>query len=228
MRAALRLLFGTLLGLFVAGSALAQGRVDLPGRFDFYVLALSWSPSFCEDEGRDEREQCGRRPYAFVVHGLWPQNERGWPEYCGRAADNARAGRDRTGVPYAVVERMLPLMPSRALIAHQWEKHGTCSGLSVEGYFSLVEAAREHVAIPSAFERLSRPLRTSPAAIEAAFVAANPALSDGAIAVICRGNRVREVRLCLDKSLGFRTCEEVDRRSCTRRDVVMPPVRSAS
>ena len=32
-----------------------------PGKFDFYVLALSWSPSFCQDteeRGRDGGQQC--------------------------------------------------------------------------------------------------------------------------------------------------------------------------
>src|SRR4029077_16012103 len=58
-----------------------------PGKFDFYVLALSWSPSFCEASrerpaNRTPDQQCGARPYSFVVHGLWPQYERGFPSNC--------------------------------------------------------------------------------------------------------------------------------------------------
>lgn len=55
-----------------------------PGEFDFYVLALSWSPSFCNSQaGRRSREQCAiAASSAFVVHGLWPQFERGFPSYC--------------------------------------------------------------------------------------------------------------------------------------------------
>ena len=53
-------------------------RQDAPGEFDFYVLSLSWSPSFCaaaaeRGRGRAANAQCGVRPYSFVVHGLWPQ-----------------------------------------------------------------------------------------------------------------------------------------------------------
>src|SRR5262245_819748 len=54
------------------------------GVFDYYLLALSWSPTYCaERRGTAYDQQCDvrqGRPYAFVLHGLWPQNERGWPE----------------------------------------------------------------------------------------------------------------------------------------------------
>src|SRR5436190_23403031 len=63
-----------------------QQQRNQPGRFDFYVLALSWSPSFCkesEERGRNSGEQCSTaRPYSFVVHGLWPQYESGFPRDC--------------------------------------------------------------------------------------------------------------------------------------------------
>ncbi len=90
-----RLLLMALVGLggvfiFGAGSASAQDRrQNTPGEFDFYVLSLSWSPSFCEEasergnSGRSEA-QCGGRPFSSVVHGLWPQYEHGFPEYCDR------------------------------------------------------------------------------------------------------------------------------------------------
>ena len=74
--------------LAVAAPASAQDqRQNEPGQFDFYVLALSWSPSFCEaaaERGgsRNASSQCGARPYSFVVHGLWPQYTKGFPEYC--------------------------------------------------------------------------------------------------------------------------------------------------
>ena len=54
------------------------------GVFDYYSLVLSWSPTFCDSNaGRRARQQCGlNRRYAFVVHGLWPQHEKGWPQNC--------------------------------------------------------------------------------------------------------------------------------------------------
>jgi ribonuclease T2 len=66
----------------LATPASAQDRrQNEPGQFDFYVLSLSWSPSFCEGReengggGRSQQIQCGGRPFSFVVHGLWPQYE---------------------------------------------------------------------------------------------------------------------------------------------------------
>src|ERR1700712_5920775 len=79
-----------------AGPAPAQDRrQNAPGEFDFYVLSLSWSPSFCEaasERGNSGRSQaqCGGRPFSFVVHGLWPQYERGFPEYCQRPSARVR------------------------------------------------------------------------------------------------------------------------------------------
>src|SRR3954447_12993056 len=79
------------ISLAAFGSARAQDRrQNAAGEFDFYVLSLSWSPSFCEaasergNSGRSQAAQCGGRPFSFVVHGLWPQYERGFPEYCQR------------------------------------------------------------------------------------------------------------------------------------------------
>src|ERR1700750_1645899 len=71
----------------LTGARAQDVRVNAPGRFDFYVLSLSWSPSFCEASqergpNRAPNQQCGERPYSFVVHGLWPQYAKGFPEFC--------------------------------------------------------------------------------------------------------------------------------------------------
>ena len=105
-------------------------RQNQPGQFDFYVLALSWSPSFCEASAENaagrRRSNAAARPYSFVVHGLWPQYERGFPEYCQNPAPRL----DRN-----IVSSMLDLMPAPRLIFHEWDKHGTCSGLGRSGLF---------------------------------------------------------------------------------------------
>src|SRR5882724_8744049 len=116
-----------------------------PGRFDFYVLSLSWSPSFCkesEERGRPSNEQCRGRPYSFVVHGLWPQYERGFPRDCQVPAP--RLDRELT-------TSMLDLMPAPGLIYHEWDQHGTCSGLEAQAYFDLIRKARETVKIPESY-----------------------------------------------------------------------------
>jgi len=205
---------------FTLQSAPAQDRrQNQPGQFDFYVLSLSWSPSFCEatsERGRDGGAQCGLRPYSFVVHGLWPQYEKGFPEFCQVPAPRLDRG---------IVSSMLELMPSPKLVFNEWDKHGTCSGLSPRAYFETVRKARAVVKIPSEYLEVKTPLNVTPNEVEAAFVKANPGLKPAGISVTCDSRRLSEVRICLSKDFGFRDCAEIDRRACRRDRLVMPPVR---
>jgi ribonuclease T2 len=207
---------------FAAGPASAQdSRQNAPGEFDYYVLSLSWSPSFCEEasergnEGRS-RAQCGERPFSFVVHGLWPQYEHGFPEYCQRPSPRL----DRN-----IMTSMLDVMPAPGLIFNEWDKHGTCSGLGARAYFETIRKARAAVKIPPEYLELSQALTVTPDEIEGAFIKANPGLSNAAMAVTCNRTRLSEVRICLSKDLQFRACEEIARRGCRRDQVTMPPLR---
>lgn len=202
----------------VVPSRSGDAAVPLGRGFDFYVLSLSWSPSYCEAEGTDANsQQCGTgRPYAFVVHGLWPQFEHGYPRNCPT---------DRPSVPTSIVQPLLPIMPSAGLIRHEWRKHGTCSGLSQGDYFDVLRAARERVRIPGDYLRLGDYRTVAPMDVERAFLRVNPGLSHGALAVSCDRRYLREVRICLTRDLDFRACPQVDRRSCRLAKAVMPPVR---
>jgi ribonuclease T2 len=213
--------FAIFLFAVALGSAPAQEQKQhQPGRFDFYVLALSWSPSFCQDteeRGRESREQCGLgRPYAFVVHGLWPQYEKGFPKSCQVPAP--RLNRE-------IMNSMLDLMPAPRLVYHEWDSHGTCSGLNAQAYFNLLRKARESVTIPDAYVGLKTTTTVTPDEVEEAFVKANPGLTRAGVAVTCGSTRLSEVRICMTKDLRFRDCAEIDRRACRRDKLVMPPVR---
>jgi ribonuclease T2 len=196
----------------------AAASIPVGRNFEFYVLALSWSPSYCESEGEDaNRQQCSStRPYAFVVHGLWPQFERGYPEDCATAEPHVSNERLRT---------LYDLMPSAGLIRHEWRSHGTCSGLSQSDYFAVLREARRRVAIPDGLDAHDSHRVIDPDFVERAFLDANAGLESGGIAVTCDRRYLREVRICLTKELDFRSCPEIDRRGCRRDGVVMPPVR---
>lgn len=206
-------LFGlaSLAMLLLAGGC-SEGDSAPP--FDFYVLSLSWSPTYCTLEGNHaEAEQCdseARR--GFVVHGLWPQFERGYPEFC--PLDGAPGRRD--------LEAALRVMPSESLARHQWRKHGSCTGLSPAEYFAATEAARARIRIPEAFGNLRSDRRMPPPAIERAFTEANPGLGEDAIAIACEKRMLREVRICMDPDLSFRPCPEVDRRGCRAGQLTIP------
>jgi ribonuclease T2 len=220
--AAIVALTTVLLPALVSPVSAEDRRQNAPGDFDFYVLSLSWSPTYCEAasergrQGRSQQIQCGGRPYAFVVHGLWPQYEHGFPNYCERPAPRLDRG---------MVSSMLDLMPAPGLIFNEWDKHGTCSGMPARAYFETVRKARAAVKIPEDFVDPVEAKTIAPADIEAAFVKANPGLPADGIAVTCDRSRLREVRICMTKDFQFRPCEEIDRRACKRETVLMPPVR---
>jgi ribonuclease T2 len=210
-----------ILFLSPAGALAQDRRQNEPGNFDFYVLALSWSPSFCEaareqSPNRRPSQQCGARPYSFVVHGLWPQYERGFPEYCKVPAPR---------LPRSIVSAMLDLMPAPGLIYSEWDKHGTCSGLSERAYFEAVRKARAATKIPERFVDPESIQTVTPAEIAKEFVAANPGMTPAAVSVTCDNRRLREVRICLTREFQFRDCEEMSRRSCSREKIAVPPVR---
>jgi ribonuclease T2 len=211
-----------LLAGWTGGATAQDRRQNAPGAFDFYVLSLSWSPSFCAaaaergSSGRSQQTQCGGRPYSFVVHGLWPQYEHGFPDYCQRPSPRL----DRR-----IMSSLLDLMPAPGLIFSEWDKHGTCSGLGAQAYFETVRKARAAVKVPAEFLDLAAPKSIAPDDIESAFIKDNPGLSHSAIAVICDRTRLSEVRICMNKDLQFRACEEIDRRACRRDHVVLPPMR---
>ncbi|PVE55025.1 ribonuclease T2 family protein [Rhizobium rhizogenes] len=201
-----------------APSAQDTAKTSAAG-FDFYVLSLSWSPAFCaSDAGRNSRQQCGSdRKFGFVVHGLWPQNDQGYPEFCG-ADKNER-------VPDNLGRSMLDIMPSMGLIGHQWRKHGSCSGLTQKQYFDKTRDAYDRIKIPADLSTGDQSKRLSAGAIEAAFVDANPGMTKNGIAISCEGPRLEEVRICLSKTLSFRDCPEVDRQGCRSNAAEIIPIR---
>lgn len=184
---------------------------DAPGRFDYYLLSLSWSPQYCATTARPGDSQC-QRPYAFVVHGLWPQNERGYPQGCGRGEY----------LDEGLIRSLLPIMPSKALIIHEWKQHGVCSGLTAERYFATLTKAYRGVRIPEKYRGLDTYLSTSTAAIEGDFLAANPGLKPEMIALHCSGQYLQEVRLCLTRDLQARACGSDVRDRCGRTVVLRP------
>ena len=197
----------------------AQPRRAAPGKFDFYVLSLSWSPDYCASPaGARDRFQCaGPRKYGFVVHGLWPQFERGWPEACTT---------DQLKVPLPLKRDVLEIMPSERLMNHEWRKHGTCSGLTPKQYFESILATWANVRIPPELKSLTAEhVEFSPADLERKFVAANPGLNAGMVSVDCTGRFLKEVQVCFDKNLKFRACSAQVERGCTMSKIIVRPIR---
>src|SRR5689334_14965773 len=189
VRFTFRAAFAALFIAMAAPASAQDSRQNEPGQFDFYVLSLSWSPSFCATSAerggsRNASAQCGERPFSFVVHGLWPQYEKGFPEFCQVPAPRLDRG---------IVSSMLDLMPSPRLIFNEWDKHGTCSGLNARAYFETLRKARAVTKIPTDFIEVKEPLLVAPASVEEAFIKANPGMTPQSIAVTCDSKRLSEV-----------------------------------
>lgn len=213
--------FVACLGLVALAAALPAAdrrRVGEAGKFDYYLLSMSWSPGYCATHGgAADNAQCGPgRHFAFVLHGLWPQYKqpqqgRDWPEYCS----------EEPGLRNPA--SMLDIMPSPTLIRHEWERHGTCSGLSADAYFALGRKALGSVKAPPALQSPKSYQTMSPAAVKQQFLKANPALRPEGLAIQCSSNYLSEVRVCVDRNLSPVPC--TGQKECKAPSLRIPPVR---
>ena len=205
-----------LVWLFSAGIALSEG--ERAGDFDYYVLSLSWSPTWCALEGdRRGSPQCEETAdFGWVLHGLWPQYEDGWPSYCRTPHRNP--SRSETAA-------MADIMGSGGSAWHQWNKHGRCSGLSSEAYYALAREAYAQVMRPSILRKLEREVRLPAAVIEEAFLEENPKLNADGLTITCKASRIQEARICLDRDLNPRVCSGSVSRDCAMTDALFSPIR---
>jgi ribonuclease T2 len=205
-----------LLRLVLLGAALClasgvAGARPPSGDFDYYLLSLSLSPSFCALSPRNQStRECRTLDAAtfqrtpLTAHGLWPNrigaSVNRQPQFCD-------------GPPFHVSGEvkadLRDTMPGgEGLARHEWQRHGTCSGLSPDVYFGkLVDLTRRaNQTIGKAMQdtgAIGHTLRID--ALLDAIRTRNPALAS-AIVVSCRTPRgggralVAEIRVILDKN----------------------------
>ncbi|SHG40253.1 ribonuclease [Massilia sp. CF038] len=205
--------------LSLAASAQARRGDDAPGRFDYYAVALSWSPSYCATNRDPDQCDSGRK-LGFVLHGLWPQYEAGYPQECSREP-----------LPGAVRGKYAAIYPSEKLIGHEWKKHGTCSGLDPAAYFALSARLKNQVVIPRQFQQPAQPVRVANSDFVQAFKAVNPGMARDSVLPFCSGGGrfLREIHACFDKNGQSRSCSngEIKRSysSCRQQSFLLESVR---
>jgi ribonuclease T2 len=159
-----------------------------PGKFDFYVLALSWSPDYCATQGNNDTQQCtiGKK-LGLVLHGLWPQYQKGYPSNCTTEKFSK-----------SLQEKFPNLYPSDSLYTHEWEKHGTCSGLKQADYLALSKQLKESIVIPNQYKSPTKPFRTTVTKLKQAFLATHSGWSTDFLAVSCSGSGrfLKEILFC--------------------------------
>ena len=196
----------------------ARAEADVAGSFDYYVLSLSWSPNWCTLEG-DARgsDQCDpRHDHGWILHGLWPQFETGYPSYCQTIK---RAPTRR------MTAEMADIMGTSGLAWHQWKKHGTCTNLEAAEYYDLSRQAYRNIVRPPVLRDLTREVRLAPKVVKDAFLEANPSMKARQITITCKSGYIQEARICLTKNLSLRDCGTGVRRDCTLPDARFSPIR---
>jgi ribonuclease T2 len=203
----------------IASSAIASHHHDpeagMAGQFDYYLLSLSWSPSYCLLHPGDEAE-CHRRGYGFVLHGLWPQYDAGgYPQNCATSVT-------LTAEASALART---IFPSQRLVEHEWQRHGTCSGLDALSYFRSADTALTAVQVPERFAAPRSDQQLAGAEILSAFIAANPGVPTSALSLSCSRGQLSEVHVCLNRELKLRACTQRTTRRCASAPLQIPAVR---
>ena len=198
------------------GAARAQDNVA--GQFDYYVLSLSWSPNWCALEGdrRNSRQCAPDKDFGWVLHGLWPQYEKGWPSFCATSARNPRRSETR---------QEADIYGTSGSAWHQWNKHGRCTGMTSEDYYALARDAYARIERPEIFRKLKERVQVPAEVVEEAFLEANPHLSDDQMAVTCKDGHIQEIRICLTKWLEPRRCGDDVIRDCQMTDALFEPIK---
>jgi len=195
-----------------SSQAVAQATPVGPQNFDYYLLNLSWSPEFCQTH--PTAVECARHS-TFVLHGLWPQNSDGtYPQNCSNAAGPADPSQ------YA------DIYPDPGLLRHEWQTHGTCSGLSPDAFFTAARTAFQSFTIPPTLAQLNHQISLPPAQILSLVTQSNPSLSSQSLALSCGNNYLTAVEVCLDKQLHPTACGPI--RSCRANTVRIPPPTSSN
>lgn len=207
------LAFGSI-GLSTARDSRNTRPDSVAGVFDYYLLTLSWSPTYCLTHEGDA--QCSGKGYGFVLHGLWPQYANGgWPQSCP----------PRVRLSAAERAKGLTVFATPKLLEHEWAKHGTCSGLGVMGYLEAADTAVGAVKVPQQLQPFSDSYYFQAREIVQMFRQSNPGIRADGIAVTCNGPTLSEVRVCLDKDLKFAACGKGVKNQCWAGDIRVPPSR---
>lgn len=190
-------------------------------KFDFYVLALSWAPQFCDENNNEDPQECSLgKKLGFVLHGLWPQYNRGYPESCSTQR-----------LPAAVKAQFPGLYPTSSLYDHEWEKHGTCTGLTATQYLTLAQRIKDSFVIPARYRAPEQQIRVRVAEFKQDLKSANPGVVDAMLAPTCSGSSryLSELQVCFAQDGKPVACstelQNDSSRSCANSDIVIRNVR---
>ena len=190
---------------------------QLAGDFDFFILALAWEPNYCATSENPDPQSCtpGMK-LGFILHGLWPTYYVGYPSYCTNET-----------ISNEWITEFPGLFPTDFLYHHEWEKHGTCTGLDPAGYFQLSQELKRTITIPEAFISPEEPFRMDEKGLVELFVNANPAYDEESFSVFCTdgGQYLSEIYVCFGRDGQPTKCGaetvEINDESCGQPDFLV-------
>ena len=148
--------------------AMAFAHVAGQDTATIYVYAYSWTPGFCYNQ---VYPGCmNPLPYwetNLTIHGLWPQYAvSGYPASCTTEPfDNTiptQIGESKMIQYWPDVQYTLDSSSYNSFWAHEWTKHGTCSGLTQLQYFNAAIDLTSHIPTPSAlYESIGHNMSTN-------------------------------------------------------------------
>lgn len=205
-------------------STTSMSQVDmlvdqLTGDFDYFLLAFAWEPDYCATSDNPDPQSCtpGMK-LGFILHGLWPTYVVGWPSYCSTESISSE-----------LITEFPGLFPTDFLYLHEWEKHGTCTGLDPEEYFLLSQELKQTITIPEAFISPQEPFRMDEKGMIDLFVDVNPAYGRESFTVYCSGGGqyLSEIYVCISRDGRPTECGsgviEINAESCGQPDFLVRP-----
>jgi ribonuclease T2 len=117
---------------------------------------------------------------------------------------------------------MLNYMPSRGLIQHEWQEHGTCSGLSAQDFFAKAEQAYRNVHVPEQYQKVDHEQQLNVSDLEKSFADANHAPPE-AFRVSCHAGALVSLEVCVDKDLQYQSCTQSVRECPANQVDMLPP-----
>jgi len=125
-----------------------------------------------------------------VLHGLWPQNNQGYPSNC--ASDP---------LPADMKAQFPALYPNDSLANHEWLAHGTCTGLKPASYLALAQQIKQLVAIPGRYQSPPATFSATVGELKQDFTQVNPGFTPADFEVLCSGSGryLKELYVCFSR-----------------------------
>ncbi|KAH7306431.1 hypothetical protein KP509_22G011400 [Ceratopteris richardii] len=122
--------------------------------FDFFYFVQQWPGSYCDLKQKCCYPVTGKPAADFSIHGLWPNyNDGSYPSNCAGSSYDSTGISDLKDQLQRYWDTLsCPSGDGDKFWSHEWEKHGTCSGLDQRAYFESVLRLRNSIDLLSALQ----------------------------------------------------------------------------